>query len=111
MGGEVLGKAAGAAAGLGGVSGTDMIDDDQWRAAAACSGADAHFFFPPNHFERKPEKDYREGRARALCGRCAVRERCLGYALEVGEPHGIWGGLNELERKRLLLRRLRSQPA
>jgi hypothetical protein len=28
----------------------------------------------------------------------------------VAESHGIWGGLNELERKRLL-RSLRAQPA
>jgi hypothetical protein len=29
-------------------------------------------------------------------------EQCLNYSLTVAENHGIWGGLNELERKRLL---------
>ena len=27
---------------------------------------------------------------------------CLNYALTIREPHGIWGGLNELERKQVL---------
>lgn len=76
-----------------------------WRAAARCEGELAAYFFPPSHFERKPEKDAREDVARRLCARCAVREECLAYALAVREPHGIWGGLNELERRRLLRRR------
>ncbi|MCA1823974.1 MAG: WhiB family transcriptional regulator [Frankia sp.] len=69
---------------------------------AECKGDNAAYFFPPNHFERKPEKDAREGRARALCNVCRVRTECLEYALYVEEPHGIWGGQNELERRRLL---------
>ncbi len=82
-----------------------MLDETTWRANAACRGENAVYFFPPGHFERKPEKDFREGNARSLCRGCVVREACLEYALDVEEPHGIWGGLNELERKRLLRRR------
>src|SRR3954454_13037760 len=80
-------------------------DDATWRADAACKGESAVYFFAPNHFERKPEKDFREGRARSLCRGCVVRQQCLEYALAVGETHGIWGGLNELERRRLARRR------
>jgi WhiB family redox-sensing transcriptional regulator len=43
--------------------------------------------------------------ARALCRRCKVQPQCLDYSIQVEEGHGIWGGLNELERKRLLRRR------
>jgi WhiB family redox-sensing transcriptional regulator len=75
-----------------------------WRDLALCHGDLASYFFPPSHFERKPEKDRRESVARALCQRCPVREACLDYAITVREPHGIWGGLNELERRRLLRR-------
>jgi WhiB family redox-sensing transcriptional regulator len=82
-----------------------MYDETMWRAGAECGGASAPYFFAPNHFERKPEKDRRENVARAICGRCRVRGDCLRYALAVGETHGIWGGLNELERKRLSRRR------
>jgi WhiB family redox-sensing transcriptional regulator len=53
----------------------------------------------------KPEKDARVDMARALCRACPVRQACLDYSLSVQEPHGIWGGLNELERRRLLRQR------
>lgn len=79
-----------------------MYDDMRWRVGALCRGDDAVHFFAPAHLERKPEKDLREGQARALCARCPVLEDCLGYALVAGEPHGIWGGMNELQRRRLL---------
>lgn len=62
-------------------------------------------FFPPAHAERKEEKLAREGRAKAICATCPVRGRCLDYAISIREPHGIWGGLNEVERKQLLERR------
>ena len=85
-----------------------MIDSDMWRAYAQCQAENASYFYAPAHFERKPEKDLREGIARALCRDCKVRQHCLDYSLEVAESHGIWGGLNELERKRLL-RRMRAE--
>jgi len=81
---------------------TSMYDEVSWRAGAECESANATYFYAPSHFERKPEKDLREGIARALCRRCKVKEQCLNYSLTVAENHGIWGGLNELERKRLL---------
>jgi hypothetical protein len=30
----------------------------------------------------------------------------LDYAIRIKEPHGIWGGLNEAERKQMLERRV-----
>lgn len=76
--------------------------DDAWQLRAACRGPQAGVFFPPPHFERKDEKLERETRAKAICATCSVREPCLEYALSIREPHGIWGGLNENERKQLL---------
>jgi WhiB family redox-sensing transcriptional regulator len=84
---------------------TPMFDETMWRVGALCRGDNAVYFFAPNHLERKQEKDTREGAARAICARCPVHEACLEYALDVGEPHGIWGGLNELQRRRLLRRK------
>jgi hypothetical protein len=43
--------------------------------------------------------------ARAVCARCPVRTACLEYALAHGETFGIWGGLNERERRRERRRR------
>ena len=66
---------------------------------AACRGPQAAVFFPPPQFERKEEKFERETRAKAICATCSVRKECLEYAIAIREPHGIWGGLNEVERK------------
>jgi WhiB family transcriptional regulator, redox-sensing transcriptional regulator len=73
-----------------------------WQRRAACRGPQAAIFFPPTQFERKAEKQAREREAKAICQSCPVTEPCLQYALEIREPHGIWGGLNEAERRSLL---------
>ena len=79
--------------------------EETWQLRAACRGPQAAVFFPPAQFERKDDKLFREQRAKDICLSCAVRHDCLDYALDIREPHGIWGGLNELERKQLLTRR------
>jgi WhiB family transcriptional regulator, redox-sensing transcriptional regulator len=79
-------------------------EQEGWRDLARCQTDNAVHFYAPSHFERKPEKDRRESQARALCRACAVRAECLAESLRSAESHGIWGGLNELERKRLLRR-------
>jgi len=38
-----------------------------------------------------------------------VRESCLEYALETRETHGVWGGMNETERRGLLRERDRAR--
>ena len=79
--------------------------EELWQAKAACRGPHTTLFFPPAHFERKDDKEGREATAKAICASCPVRRPCLDYALRIREPHGIWGGLNELERKQLIDRR------
>lgn len=76
--------------------------DELWQERAACRGPQASVFFPPSYFERKEAKAYREARAKEICQACPVRRDCLDYAVAIREPHGIWGGLNEMERKALL---------
>jgi WhiB family transcriptional regulator, redox-sensing transcriptional regulator len=76
-----------------------------WQVRAACRGPQSSIFFPPSSFERKDDKDRREGNAKGICAGCAVRQECLDYAIEIREPHGIWGGLTEGER-RVLFNRL-----
>lgn len=76
-----------------------------WQDRAACRGPHATAFFPPPQFERRDERAERERRAKAICASCSVRRSCLEYALRIREPHGIWGGLTETERRALLDRR------
>ncbi len=79
-----------------------VLDDQGWQFRAACRGPQINVFFPPSHFERKTDKRERERRAKLICKSCSVRNACLDYALRIREQHGIWGGLNEVERKELL---------
>ena len=74
---------------------------EAWQARAACRGPQAAVFFPPTHAERKEDKTSREARAKEICATCTVKGACLEYAIRIREPHGIWGGLNEVERKQL----------
>lgn len=78
---------------------------EAWQAKAACRGPHSAMFFPPTYSERKDERLAREARAKSICAGCIVRSECLDYAIRIREPHGIWGGLNEAERKQLLDRR------
>ncbi|MGI5451868.1 WhiB family transcriptional regulator [Streptomyces sp. CA-249302] len=80
---------------------------DDWRDAAACRFEDPDLFFPIG--TSGPALLQME-QAKAVCGRCLVRERCLRWALETGECLGVWGGTNENER-RLLQRRRRAAQA
>ena len=73
--------------------------DEPWRMEALCAQTDPDLFFPEGG-ERNPA-------AKAVCGRCAVREQCLAFALDNREVYGIWGGLSADERKRFRAQRNR----
>lgn len=75
-----------------------------WQLRAACRGPESVLFFPPTSAERKEERNDRERRAKTICAGCPVRATCLDYALGIREPHGIWGGLTEAERRVLIAR-------
>lgn len=76
--------------------------DEHWTDHAACRGADPEIFYPIGYGAPALEM---ETAAKAVCGRCPVQTECLGWALRVGEPDGIWGGTNPDERRALRRRR------
>lgn len=80
-------------------------DTPAWQFRAACRGEDANLFFAPSYFEQREEKERREARAKEICATCPVRADCLEYSLRTREAHGVWGGLNEIERRLLLKER------
>ena len=49
---------------------------------------------------KKEDREKREAKAKAVCSGCPVKFECLEEANEISEPFGVWGGLNEVERKR-----------
>jgi WhiB family redox-sensing transcriptional regulator len=79
--------------------------EDDWQLRAACRGPQAEVFFPPSGSERKEDRLDREEIAKSICHSCSVRVACLDYAVRIREPHGVWGGLNEAERRELIERR------
>lgn len=64
-----------------------------WENDTLCSPLNAELFFPEEH------QSHRE--AKKICHACPVSQDCLDYALEANEKFGIWGGLNQTERKKL----------
>jgi WhiB family transcriptional regulator, redox-sensing transcriptional regulator len=73
-----------------------------WRQHAACHRIDPAMFFGPDRLEGRLERRERERAAKSICAHCPVRSLCREYALRTREPHGIWGGLTELDRRRML---------
>ena len=76
---------------------------DTWRDRAACRGPETALFFPPTHAPSDATSATRaSGAPRRSAASARCRRECLEYALGIGEMHGIWGGLNEAERRGLL---------
>lgn len=80
-----------------------------WQEEAACSHDDSSLFFAPHYYELRSVKNAREAQAKLLCRACPVFEECLAYSLDAAEEHGVWGGLNEQERRRVLRKRTQQE--
>lgn len=75
---------------------------------AACRHEDPELFFPVSMHGVAIATI---AEAKAICHLCPVRGRCLEYALSVPAVDGIWGGMDEDERRTLLRRSRRgAQP-
>ena len=77
-----------------------QIKVSTWQYDALCRQHSSNLFFPPATFEKKEDREKREAKAKAVCSGCPVKMECLDEANEISEPFGVWGGLNEVERKR-----------
>lgn len=81
-----------------GASGWSFGRELAWQKRAACAKADRpDAFFPGGGRPSNKSKEF--------CADCPVRVQCLDWAL-VHEEEGIWGGLTEAERSKLVLSRL-----
>lgn len=76
---------------------------DTWQLLANCLGQDPDLFFPERGASTKE--------AKAVCQGCEVRGDCLEYALANEEKFGIWGGLSDRERRRILRQRALARAA
>lgn len=69
-----------------------------WRDDGNCRTADPNVFFPEGRGGRVVEQTRQ---AKKVCARCPVVAECLEWALDTGQPSGVWGGLSEGERNAL----------
>lgn len=65
-----------------------------WTVDALCAQIDLDGFFP--------EKGGSTRAAKRVCGMCPVAKACLDYALDNNERFGIWGGVSERDRRKML---------
>jgi WhiB family redox-sensing transcriptional regulator len=77
-----------------------------WIERAACLDEDPELFFPVG--ASTPALDQTE-RAKEICRACEVRGDCLRWALDTCQDAGVWGGLDEEERR--VIRRQRRRMA
>ena len=67
-----------------------------WMWDAACASAGTDLFFP------REQRDPSNREAKRICAGCPVKNECLEYSLATREEFGVWGGLDEWERRALL---------
>ncbi|MCU1361871.1 MAG: putative WhiB family transcriptional regulator [Ilumatobacteraceae bacterium] len=72
--------------------------DYTWRGQAICRDTDPDLFFP---IGTTGQALVQIDRAKEVCGMCPVKSECLEYALETNQDSGIWGGLDEEQRRNI----------
>ena len=77
------------------------MHDDSWVQRAACRGLDVEMFYSTD------ESDVRD--AVRICRACPVRMECLSAAMHGGELFGVWGGMHEGHRRRIIRREQRQR--
>ncbi len=71
---------------------------ENWQSEAACAGMESDIFFP--------ERGHGLARqAKAICAACPSRVPCREFALETMQKFGVWGGLTEGQRRKIIVAR------
>lgn len=76
----------------------DHLSTQEWAERAACQFEDPELFFPVSEVGPGARQ---VAQAKAVCARCPVRLDCLGFALDHGLDHGVFGGTTPDERREL----------
>lgn len=81
-------------------------DETHWRELASCRDHTDNLFFPVGETGTAVRAI---AMAKAVCRDCPVGLDCLNYAVSTGQRFGIWGGMDENERRHLRRRWVASQ--
>lgn len=71
--------------------------DTVWMTHGLCRELDPQVFFPSTGTGVV--------QAQRICKRCPVSSECLEYALTYAIEHGVWGGVSERGRRKLVSQR------
>lgn len=74
----------------------------KWRERAACKGLDPTPFFEPIGTGRIPSQGRTRPVIEKFCNNCEVKEECLNYSIKERIRYGIWGGVEEGERWKMI---------
>ncbi len=66
-----------------------------WAESAACKSERIDLFYGA---DGRNGPRVNEDEAKRICRSCSVVTQCLAWAVETGEPWGIWGGTTPEER-------------
>jgi WhiB family transcriptional regulator, redox-sensing transcriptional regulator len=77
----------------------------EWIERAACLEHDPDLFFPVGTTGPAVAQT---ARAKEVCEPCVVRRDCLAWALDTCQDAGVWGGLDEEERREIRRARRRA---
>ena len=71
-------------------------DDMKWMEFGACQNRDddGKIFFPEPGNNAIP--------AKKMCSGCPVRIQCLNWSLETRQMYGVWGGVAEKKRRKMM---------
>ena len=71
----------------------------EWSDRAACLSSEPEQFFPVGGASAA---GWETVAAKQVCAGCSVLVECRDYALATRQPFGVWGGLDEQERRAVL---------
>lgn len=71
--------------------------NDNWRDEALCLEIGGDPFFP--------EKGEPIADVKRVCQGCPVRAECLEYSIVTNQRYGVWGGVSERNRRKLIAKR------
>lgn len=71
----------------------EVLMPPEWTKKALCAEVDPNIFFP--------EIGEDVAKVKRICKACDVKEECLKFSLDNDERFGIWGGLSEINRRKL----------
>ncbi len=83
-------------------------EDMWWVGEARCIGQDPELFFPVG---TSAPALTQVDEAKAVCAGCPVRVDCLEWSLQTCQDAGVWGGLDEEQRREIRRARRRGAAA